>query len=103
MPAVIFIFYYCIIIKNELFLNKLKTIECIIFVSYYFLYQLLKSMEILILKKWVWMDIILRRNYLNFFHSNEIEKGLTAITAEKNTDEFFFHFLLWMEDYIQEK
>ena len=92
LPAVIFIFYYVVIIKNELFLNKLKTIAVLFLSVILFFVSTFEVYGNLNFKKMGMDGYNSAEELSQLFSTNEIEKGLTAITAEKNTDEFFLSF-----------
>ncbi len=92
LPAVIFIIYYVVIVKNELFLNKLKTIAVLFLSVILFFVSTFEVYGNLNFKKMGMDGYNSAEELSQLFSANEIERGLTAITAEKNTDEFFLSF-----------
>ena len=92
LPAVIFIIYYVVIVKNELFLNKLKTLAILCLAVVLFFVSTFEVYGNLNFKKMGMDGYNSAEELSQLFSSNEIEKGLTAITTEKNTDEFFLSF-----------
>ena len=89
LPAVIFIIYYSIVMRKEFFKNKLKTSGILLISVILFFVSTFEVYGNLNFKKMGMDGYNSAEELTQLFTADEIGKGLTAITSEKNTDEFF--------------
>lgn len=94
LPAVIFIIYYSIVVRKEFFKNKLKTSGILLISVILFFVSTFEVYGNLNFKKMGMDGYNSAEELTQLFTADEIGKGLTAITSEKNTDEFFLSFFI---------
>tara|TARA_B100000242_G_scaffold293843_2_gene273336 strand:+ start:7272 stop:8648 length:1377 start_codon:yes stop_codon:yes gene_type:complete len=94
LPAILFILYYLYLSRNIITKDLIKTLGISLVSLILFIVSTFEVYGNLNFKKMGMDGYSSTEELTQLFTINELDKGLTAITSEKNTDKFFLSFFI---------